>query len=62
MFKLQLTPGHLSLKQMRRVQAEPVQLSLAPDCLPKMEAATETVRQVITQGRTVYGVNTGLVF
>ncbi|MBN2791652.1 MAG: histidine ammonia-lyase [Desulfuromonadales bacterium] len=59
MFRLELNPGHLSLKQMRQIQAEPVQLSLSPECLPKIEAATETVRQVIAQGRVVYGVNTG---
>ena len=59
MFKLEINPGHLSLQEMRRVQAEPVQLSLVPNCLAKIESATETVYQVITQGRTVYGVNTG---
>ena len=59
MFKLTLKPGQLSLQQMRRIQAEPVQLSLSQDCLAKIEAATETVRQVIEQGRIVYGVNTG---
>ena len=59
MFKLELKPGHLSLQQIRRIQAEPVELSLSPDCLGKIEAATATVRQVIAQGRVVYGVNTG---
>ena len=59
MFKLELNPGHLSLKQMRRVYEEPLQLRLSTDCLPKIKAATETVQQVIAQGRTVYGVNTG---
>ena len=59
MFKFELTPGFLTLQQMRCIQEEPVQLSLSPDCLPKIEAATETVRQVIAHGRVVYGVNTG---
>ncbi|MEE4253723.1 MAG: histidine ammonia-lyase [Desulfuromusa sp.] len=59
MFKLELNPGFLTLQQMRRIQAEPVQLSLSPDCLDKIEAATATVREVIAQGRVVYGVNTG---
>jgi histidine ammonia-lyase len=59
MFTLRLTPGKLSLKQLRRVQAEALQLSLADDCLARIDAATATVRQVIAQGRTVYGVNTG---
>ncbi len=59
MFKLELNPGHLNLKQMRRIQTEAVQLSLSPDCLAKIEEATKTVHQVIAQGRVVYGVNTG---
>ncbi|WP_321366208.1 histidine ammonia-lyase [uncultured Desulfuromusa sp.] len=59
MFPLELKPGLLSLQQLRRIQAEPIQLSLAPDCLEKIEAATATVHEVIAQGRVVYGVNTG---
>ena len=59
MFTFKLKPGQLSLKQLRRVQAEPVRLRLDPACLERIENATETVRQVIAQGRTVYGVNTG---
>jgi histidine ammonia-lyase len=59
MFNLILEPGQLSLQQMRCIQAESVQLSLSANCLAKINAATETVRQVIEQGRVVYGVNTG---
>lgn len=59
MYKLTLKPGQLGLPQLRRVMAEPVQLSLDPDCLARIEASTATVREVIAQGRTVYGVNTG---
>lgn len=59
MFNLEFKPGHLSLQQLRRIEAEPVQLSLSPDCLPRIEAATATVHEVIAQGRVVYGVNTG---
>ena len=56
---LEINPGHLTLAQLRRVNSETVQISLNPDCLEKIEAATRTVQQVIAQGRTVYGVNTG---
>lgn len=59
MYKLTLKPGQLDLKQLRRVMAEPLRLSLAPACLAKIDESTATVRQVIAQGRTVYGVNTG---
>jgi len=59
MHTLEINPGHLTLAQLRRVNSEAVQLSLNPDCLEKIDAATATVQQVIAQGRTVYGVNTG---
>lgn len=59
MFTLELHPGQLNLQQLRQVHAEPVKLSLAPDSLDKIDRSTATVHQVITQGRTVYGVNTG---
>ncbi len=59
MYELELTPGQLSLQQLRRVNAEPVRLSLLPACLARIEAATHTVAEVIAQGRVVYGVNTG---
>lgn len=59
MFELEIKPGYLSLRQLRQIQAEPVKLSLSPDCLDKIDRATTTVHQVIDQGRVVYGVNTG---
>ena len=59
MLKVEINPGHLSLKQLRQIHAEPVQLSLSPDCLERINRATATVHQVIDQGRVVYGVNTG---
>lgn len=59
MFDLQLQPGHLTLADLRRVHQEPVHLTLAPESLERIEKSTATVHQVIEQGRTVYGVNTG---
>ena len=59
MYNLEINPGHLTLSQLRRVNSEAVQLSLNPDCLEGIAAATKTVQNVIAQGRTVYGVNTG---
>jgi histidine ammonia-lyase len=59
MFKLQLEPGKLTLAQLRRIKAEPVQLSLAPGCLEAIERSVATVREVVEQGRIIYGVNTG---
>lgn len=59
MHQLEITPGQLSLQQLRRVVREPVQLSLIKDAYPAIEVSANTVAQVIEQGRTVYGINTG---
>ena len=49
MFKLELKPGLLNLQQLRRIQSEQVQLSLSPDCLGKIEAATATVQLLLRE-------------
>ncbi|WP_445360869.1 histidine ammonia-lyase [Microbulbifer sp. EKSA005] len=59
MYQLEIDPGQLSLAQLRRVARESVQLSLAKCAYPAIEASAHTVAQVITEGRTVYGINTG---
>lgn len=57
--KLSLTPGTLTLANLRRVWREPVQPQLDPACHAAIDASTATVARVISEGRTVYGVNTG---
>ncbi|GLS27577.1 histidine ammonia-lyase [Marinibactrum halimedae] len=54
-----LTPGQLTLEQLRQANrtAEPLQLD--PACLDTIHAAEQTVLNVIKEGRTVYGINTG---
>ncbi|WP_020675022.1 histidine ammonia-lyase [Geopsychrobacter electrodiphilus] len=59
MFKLQITPGQLDLATLRKVQAQPVELSLNPDAAGPIDRAAATVHEIIEQGRVVYGVNTG---
>ena len=59
MFELRLAPGMLTLAELRRIKEQPVQLSLAPDCLGAIERSVRTVGEVIGQGRAIYGVNTG---
>ncbi|MCW9053326.1 MAG: histidine ammonia-lyase [Motiliproteus sp.] len=59
MYKLQLTPGLMSLSTLRRVAQEPVQLSLVDWAEDAVTASVDTVNKVIEQGRTLYGVNTG---
>ena len=57
--KLPLTPGTLALPDLRRIWREPVQLQLDPASRAAIEASAATVAKVISEGRTVYGVNTG---
>lgn len=59
MYSLEIIPGKLSLKQLREVSRQPTQLSLSPDALPDMLTSAEVVAQVIRDGKTVYGINTG---
>ena len=57
--KLTLSPGRLTLPQLRTIQDGPVKLSLAYDSIPRIRKSSDTVREIIKQGRIIYGVNTG---
>jgi len=57
--KLTLTPGKLTLADLRRIWREPVDVELSPNCYAAVDAAAETVARVVAEGKTVYGVNTG---
>ncbi|WP_394170284.1 histidine ammonia-lyase [Saccharospirillum alexandrii] len=56
---LNLTPGTLTLDDLRQVFQTPVTLKLDPTCYARMEASAATVAAVVAEGRTVYGINTG---
>ncbi len=56
---LTLSPGRLSLADIRKINQNPVQLQLAPESIAAITESQETVHQIIAQGRTIYGVNTG---
>ncbi|EHA1126363.1 histidine ammonia-lyase [Vibrio navarrensis] len=59
MFNLTLNPGHLSLNELRKVSRSPLKLSLDASAIPAIEESTQVVDRVITENRTVYGINTG---
>lgn len=59
MIDLQLKPGELTLADLKAILGQPVRVSLDPACLPGIEAAAKTVADVMAEGRTVYGINTG---
>ncbi len=59
MLHLMIKPGQLSLKQLRQVSRSPVVLSLDPEAISAIAESAQVVEQVISEGRTVYGINTG---
>ena len=59
MFEFTLTPGHLSLADIRELARNPVRLNLAESALAAISASTEVVNDIVREDRTVYGINTG---
>ena len=54
-----LQPGQLSLADLRQAYFQPLQYQLDPAALPAIEASVACVANIIAQGRTAYGINTG---
>jgi len=54
-----IKPGHLSLQDCRFIFENDVQFKLDPNCFDQINCAAKTVQQVISDKRTVYGINTG---
>lgn len=59
MFEHTLTPGQLDLATLRQINLSPIKLTLAKDSDINIAASAQTVQDVITEQRTVYGINTG---
>jgi len=57
--EIEIDPGKLTLAQLRQIAKAPVKVRLAQSCKEKIDASVETVRDVIRQGRVIYGINTG---
>jgi len=56
---LELTPGRLTLAQLRGLWNEPQPIAIDPSAKSAVDAAARTVDRVIASGETVYGVTTG---
>ncbi|HCM9440865.1 TPA: histidine ammonia-lyase [Enterobacter cloacae subsp. cloacae] len=56
---LTLTPGSLTLKQLRHVWRQPVTLSLDESAHAAINDSVACVEAIIAEGRTAYGINTG---
>jgi len=57
---LRITPGRLTLADLRRLALEPeLTLELHAESWPAVEASAAAVAHVLSEGRVVYGINTG---
>jgi histidine ammonia-lyase len=54
-----LTPGRLTLADLRDIDRDPLPIALDPGCWGRVDAAAAAVQAVLREGRTVYGINTG---
>jgi len=54
-----LTPGALTLPQLRAIHRGTARARLDPATRPAVDAAARTVAEIVASGRIVYGVNTG---
>jgi len=59
MNELVLTPGQLSLHDLRQVSREAVQITLDPACYPAIHSSVACVNRALAENRVVYGINTG---
>ena len=57
---LTLAPGNVTLSQLRRIERGQDKLSIDEACRKGVDAAAQTVEDVVARGEVVYGINTGL--
>jgi len=56
---IQLTPGRLSLRDLRAIAREGARVTLDPAAFAEIDAGAAAVASVVRAGKAVYGVNTG---
>lgn len=57
--EITLRPGQLSLAELRLAYAHPVQVNLDPAAITNIEASVACVADIVAQGHSAYGINTG---
>ena len=57
--KFILTPGQLRFSDFRLLLDESTTIELHPDCLAGIYASEKIITNIISEGKTAYGVNTG---
>jgi len=56
---MRLTPGHLTLPQLRQIAREAVKLELDPASFAGIDAGAKAVADIVAKGDPAYGINTG---
>ncbi len=56
---LTISPGQLSLSQLRSIAADFTPIALAHECEAQVRASAATVQDIVTAGKPAYGINTG---
>lgn len=56
---LTITPGQLTLTELRKVSRTAVEVRLAPEVEDQMQASLKTITNVLSENRVAYGINTG---
>lgn len=56
---VQLSPGRLTLESLRAAWRGPLAIALPDAARERVDAAAKLVADLATEGRVVYGVNTG---
>src|SRR6201996_8773854 len=56
---MMLTPGRLTLPQLRQIAREQVALELDPASFAAIDACANAVRDIAAKGEPAYGINTG---
>ncbi|MDH4765894.1 histidine ammonia-lyase [Pseudomonas oryzihabitans] len=59
MHTLILKPGTLDLTQLRQAYQQPLRVELDPAAYPAIDASVACVENILAEGRTAYGINTG---
>lgn len=57
--ELHLQPGQLLLSDLRKAYLEPIKVHLAESAIPAIQASVDCVEEIVREGRTAYGINTG---
>jgi histidine ammonia-lyase len=56
---VRLVPGALTLPSLRAFARAPERVELDRDCIERVAAGATAVRKLVSEGRAVYGINTG---